>query len=97
MEGEGVSFLFSDVVMPGRRNGLALVQKIRPKNPDVPVLMTTGYNDEMSLQGPRPNALDVLGKPYRRDELVSRVQAALRRGGRDRQKHLRSDFGHAEG
>jgi DNA-binding response OmpR family regulator len=80
--------------MPGPRNGLALAQEIRGRNPKVPILMTTGYNDEMSINGPQPEALDVLGKPYRREELVSRVQAALRR--RAGTAHQRSDFGHAE-
>lgn len=94
---DDVALVFSDVVMPGNRNGLELAHDIRALDPNVPILMTTGYNDEMSLQGPRPDALDVLGKPYRRSELISRVQAAIRRGGRDRQSHTLSDFGHAEG
>jgi CheY-like chemotaxis protein len=90
----GVALVFSDVVMPGPRNGLALAHEIRRRNPKVPILMTTGYNDEMSINGPQPEALDVLGKPYRREELVSRVQAAMRR--RAGTAHQRSDFGHAE-
>lgn len=93
----GVALVFSDVVMPGVHNGLALAQEVRKRAPDVPVLLTTGYNDEMSLQGPQPEALDVIGKPYRRQELIARVQAAIRRGGRDRQSHQTSDFGHARG
>lgn len=93
----GVALLFSDVVMPGTHNGLALAQEVRKRAPDVPVLLTTGYNDEMALQGPQPEALDVIGKPYRRKELIARVQAAIRRGGRDRQSHQTSDFGHAQG
>lgn len=93
----GIALVFSDVVMPGTRNGLALAQEVRARAPEVPVLLTTGYNDEMALQGPQPEALDVLGKPYRRSELVNRVQAAIRRGGRDRRSHQTSDFGHAEG
>lgn len=93
----GVALVFSDVVMPGTHNGLALAQEVRARAPEVPVLLTTGYNDEMALQGPQPEALDVLGKPYRRSELVARVQAAIRRGGRDHQSHQTSDFGHAQG
>ncbi|QJU60765.1 PAS domain-containing protein [Sphingomonas sp. AP4-R1] len=93
----GVALVFSDVVMPGTHNGLALAQEVRKRAADVPVLLATGYNDEMALQGPQPEALDVLGKPYRRQELIARVQAAIRRGGRDRQSHQTSDFGHAQG
>ena len=95
--GGGVALVFSDVLMPGTRNGLALAQDIRRIAPEVPVLLTTGYNDEMALQGPQPEALDVLGKPYRRTELIARVQAAIRRGGRNKRSHQTSDFGHAQG
>ena len=97
MAAGGVALVFSDVLMPGTRNGLALAQDIRRIAPEVPVLLTTGYNDEMALQGPQPEALDVLGKPYRRTELIARVQAAIRRGGRDKRSHQTSDFGHAQG
>ena len=97
MTGGGVALVFSDVLMPGIHNGLALAQEVRRLAPDVPVLLTTGYNDEMALQGPQPEALDVLGKPYRRSELVARVQAAIRRGVRDQRSHKTSDFGHAQG
>lgn len=93
----GVALVFSDVVMPGTRNGLALAHEVRRRNPDVPILMTTGYNDEMSINGPQPEALDVLGKPYRKQDLIERVQAALRRRDRTRMAHQRSDFGHAVG
>ncbi|KQU55365.1 histidine kinase [Sphingomonas sp. Leaf339] len=91
----GVDLVFSDVVMPGVRNGLALAQEIRARNPDVPILLTTGYNDEMSIQGPQPEALDVLGKPYRSRDLIARVQAALRRRENAGTPHQPSDFGHA--
>ncbi|RYE94287.1 MAG: response regulator, partial [Oxalobacteraceae bacterium] len=92
----GVDLVFSDVIMPGIRNGLALAQEIRERNPNVPLLLTTGYNDEMSIEGPRPEALDVLGKPYRSRELVERVQAALRRRNNAGAPHQPSDFGHAQ-
>ncbi len=48
----------------------------------MPVLLTTGYNDEMSLDGPKAGSLEVLGKPYKRSEMIDRVQAALRHGAR---------------
>jgi PAS domain S-box-containing protein len=96
-DGEGIDLVFSDVVMPGPRNGLALAHEIRERDPHVPILLTTGYNDEMSINGPQPEALDVLGKPYRRRELIERVQAALRRRDREiAEPHQRSDFGHAQ-
>ena len=60
------------------------------------MLLTTGYNDEMSLDGPRTPALEVLGKPYKWTELIDRVQAALKRGGRTGPGRETSDYGHAQ-
>ena len=91
-----VELLFSDVIMPGGMNGLALATAIAERDPNLPILMTTGYNDEMVLQGPRPQAMDVLGKPYRRSELLDRVQSALRNGSRRAADRRKSDFGVVE-
>ena len=60
------------------------------------MILTTGYNDEMSLDGPQAAASEVLGKPYRRSELIDRVQAALRQGARTGPGRETSDFGHAQ-
>ena len=57
--------------------------------------MTTGYNDQMALDGPQAEAMDVLGKPYRRSELIDRVQTALRQGPRKGPGRRTSDFGPA--
>jgi PAS domain S-box-containing protein len=94
--GDGVSLLFTDVVMPGGMNGIALAERIAGENPQLPILLTTGYSDEMSKQGGGANAMDVLGKPYRRSELIDRIQAALRRGARTGPERQKSDFGHAQ-
>ena len=88
--------VFSDVVMPGALNGVALAQEIRRLSPATPILMTTGYNDQMALDGPQAEAMDVLGKPYKPAELINRVQAALRSGARTGPGRERSGFGHAE-
>jgi DNA-binding response OmpR family regulator len=63
--------------------------------PHAPVLLTTGYNEDL-VQGARAPGLDVLAKPYRRSELVDRVRSALRHGGAGRMRRRPSDFGPAE-
>ncbi len=93
--GDPFRLVFSDVLMPGGANGLVLAEWVRARDPNVPVLLTTGYNDEMSLDGPRSGSLEVLGKPYRRSELIDRVQAALRHGARTGPGRETSDFGPA--
>ena len=88
--------VFSDVLMPGGCNGLVLAEQIRERSPSTPVMLTTGYNDEMAIDGPPAAAMDVLGKPYRRSELIDRLQSALRRGARTGPGRETSDFGHAQ-
>jgi CheY-like chemotaxis protein len=95
--GDPFQLVFSDVLMPGSVNGLVLAEWIRERDPTVSILLTTGYNDEMSLDGPRTSTLEVLGKPYKRSELMDRVQATLRQGVRTGPGRELSEFGHAEG
>ncbi len=80
--GGKVDLLFTDLVMPGSMNGLALVDVVRERSPDIAVLLTTGYNEELLMEGPKAIGADVLGKPYRRPELADRVRAALNGRGR---------------
>jgi CheY-like chemotaxis protein len=72
-----VDLLFTDIVMPGGVNGLVLAERLRERKPDLSVLLTTGYNDELVADGPAAKDMDVLGKPYRRSELADRIRAAL--------------------
>ena len=87
--------VFTDVVMPGGVNGLVFAGQIRERSDTAAILMTTGYNDQMALDGPQAEAMDVLGKPYRRSELIDRVQTALRQGPRKGPGRRTSDFGPA--
>ncbi|MBY0335365.1 MAG: response regulator [Acetobacteraceae bacterium] len=87
----GVDLLFTDIVMPGGVNGLMLAERVKARLPDLPVLLTTGYNEDLVADGPRAAAMDVLGKPYRRAELADRVRAALDRRGPRGNAGLRHD------
>ncbi len=75
-----LDLLFTDLIMPGGINGIVLAGEIARRAPDLPVLMTTGYNEELVAEGPMRAGLDVLGKPYRRSDLLDRVRQALNRG-----------------
>jgi CheY-like chemotaxis protein/two-component sensor histidine kinase len=94
--GDAINLVFSDVIMPGGANGLVLAEQLRERSPGTPVVLTTGYNDEMLQDGPKAVAMEVLGKPYKRSELIDRIQAALRQGRRTGPGRNTSDFGHAE-
>ncbi|WP_218014125.1 histidine kinase famiy protein [Rubellimicrobium roseum] len=90
-----VDLLFTDLIMPGSINGLALAEELQRHAPQVPVLVTTGYNEDL-VQGVRGPGLDVLAKPYRRSELADRVRSAIRHGGSGATRRRPSDFGAAQ-
>jgi CheY-like chemotaxis protein len=79
-----IDLLFTDLVMPGSMNGLALADAVRARSPATGVLLTTGYNDDLLTEGKASAGADVLGKPYRRSDLADRVRAALNARGRER-------------
>jgi CheY-like chemotaxis protein len=70
-----IALLFTDIVMP-RIDGLMLADMATMRRPDLRVLYTTGYRDEMNRQ-PGYRYGDVLTKPYRPSELEAAVRRAL--------------------
>jgi CheY-like chemotaxis protein len=91
-----IDLLFTDLVMPGGINGIVLAEQIAKLDPHLPVLMTTGYNEELVIEGPLASGLDVLGKPYRRTDLLDRVRQALNQRGVTEHRRHPSDYGSAE-
>jgi len=78
-DGAQVDLLFTDVIMPGGMNGLDLIERAHRLLPDLPVLVTTGYMDDLPERG-RSTDLKILAKPYRHETLLEQVEAALKRG-----------------
>jgi CheY-like chemotaxis protein len=75
-----IDLLFSDILMPGSINGIMLAERVCTEFPHIAILLATGYNEDLVVDGPSaPSTMDVLGKPYRRSELSDRVRAALNR------------------
>ncbi|WP_225421631.1 PAS domain-containing protein [Sphingomonas parva] len=89
-----IDLLFTDLIMPGDTNGLALAERVRVQAPEVRILLATGYTEDLVGEA-KANGADVLGKPYRRSELLDRVGAAISRSNQD-QRRVPSDFGAAE-
>jgi len=76
-DGAQVDLLFTDVIMPGGMNGLELVEKARALRPGLPVLVTTGYMDDLPDRG-RAGEFTILAKPYRHEALLDEVKGALK-------------------
>jgi PAS domain S-box-containing protein len=68
--------LFSDVVMPDT-SGLDLARIVRNRYPDLPVLLATGYSEEISEDA--ASEFEVIRKPYGSEGLAAKIAAALGR------------------
>lgn len=75
---EGVDLLFSDIVMPGGISGTQLARQVRDMFPKLPILLTSGYAEDVLHDLKSTNGqIELLRKPYRRNDLVQALQALL--------------------
>lgn len=74
-----IDLLFTDLIMPGGMNGLALAEEVRRRLPRVPVIVATGYMDELAQQGAQHETFITMSKPFRRTELEQQVRSAFDR------------------
>ena len=73
-----IDLVLSDVVMPGM-SGLELARRIREDLPELPVLLATGYSDEIRQRG---SEFAVLGKPFGAADLSKAMSALLAQHGK---------------
>lgn len=70
LENNGVDFVFSDIVMPGKMDGLGLAYRLRQIHPGLPILLATGYSEvAIDIRGDFP----ILRKPYEIHELSEAI------------------------
>ena len=65
--------LISDVLMPGELNGLELADKVRESAPSLPILLISGYANEVEINYP------LLQKPFSLQDLERRLLELLGR------------------
>ena len=73
--GDRPRLIFSDVVMPGGISGIELAEKVRKRFPELPILLTTGYSEEIAGN----HGFPVLQKPYELDTLAAALARILKR------------------
>ncbi len=71
--GKNVDLVFSDVVLPGQTDGLALARTVTTRYPTIPVVLTTGYTKVFDTGPEYP----VLRKPYQISALGRVIHDAL--------------------
>jgi len=62
--------VLSDIVMPGRMDGLMLARTVRRRHPRLPVLLATGYSEAAQNAG---SEFTILRKPYMLHELSGAI------------------------
>ncbi len=72
-----VDLLFTDVVMPGRLNGVDLAREALDRRADLRVLFTSGYTTRLVEKGWPADDVELLRKPYRSIDLAERVRTVL--------------------
>ena len=61
IEHDGIDLVFSDIVMPGKMDGLSFARHLKAIRPNLPILLATGYSDAaVNVRGDFP----ILRKPY---------------------------------
>ncbi|MBS0546276.1 MAG: response regulator [Proteobacteria bacterium] len=68
--------LFTDIVMPGTISAIELVEMAQRLRPTMAVLLTSGYARDL-IPAQYREALPMIAKPYRSEELAAKVRAAL--------------------
>lgn len=69
--------LVADIRMPGM-SGLELQRELAERGIEIPIIFITGHGDvPMAVAAMKDGALDFLTKPFRDQELLDRVEAAL--------------------
>jgi PAS domain S-box-containing protein len=68
--------LFSDIVLPGGLDGIALSKEVARRTPAIRILLTSGYSEHNAVNDPRPG-YGILAKPYSRQELKDRLSEMI--------------------
>jgi CheY-like chemotaxis protein len=67
---DDIDFVFSDIVMPGKMDGLGLALRLKEIRPELPILLATGYSDAaVNVRGDFP----ILRKPYEIHQLSEAI------------------------
>lgn len=80
-----VDLLFTDVVMPGPVRCTDLARQAKELHPGIKVLFTSGYTQNAIVHGGRLDVgVDLLSKPYRREDLAKKIRSLLVSQGKPR-------------
>ncbi|AZF05783.1 GAF domain-containing protein [Pseudomonas sp. R5-89-07] len=73
-DAEAFDAVFSDVVMPGM-TGVAMSRLMRQRRPDLPVVLVSGYSEELADSG--YEGFEFLAKPYSAEQVARALARAM--------------------
>jgi PAS domain S-box-containing protein len=72
--GKQFELMFSDIVMAGQMDGIALARVVRQRRPDLPILLATGYSQAADAA---QDEFSILRKPYQITQLGRAIAAVI--------------------
>ena len=79
MESNNFDLLLIDVKMP-EHDGIWLIQRVKEKWPEIPIVVMTGYPTPETIDdGIKLGANSVISKPFTPEELVESVRVAFKK------------------
>jgi CheY-like chemotaxis protein len=76
--GERFDLVFSDVVMPGTHTGITLARELRVLDPNLKIVLTSGYTSPIKFQDNLEQlGIELLSKPFRKAELAALIRRVL--------------------
>jgi len=83
--GKTFSLLFTDLVLPGGMNGVEVAEEALRLQPGIKILFTSGYASKGIIRSARAGINEnLIRKPYRRADLLQKIQSVLGRAGKGR-------------
>jgi CheY-like chemotaxis protein len=73
--GLDVDLVFSDVMMPGGKNGIELAHALRERHVDLAIVLASGYTEAVQRDAERAGLL-LLSKPFNLETLAVAIEAA---------------------
>lgn len=78
INGTKIDVVITDIIMP-EISGTELLGKIRNKNPDIPVILMTGYADlNTAVDAIKKGVFDFIIKPYEPEQIIHSLEKAIR-------------------
>lgn len=78
LHADEIDLVISDMVMPGGITGMQLATQLRSRKPTLPIILMSGYSEEIISAESNPQAAtEFIAKPFRYPDLVELIRRSL--------------------